>query len=180
MKHGIGKKVGEHIYYHIGVIEEGGGNGPPPEILKKIQKAQDLLDRTPVVDTIPPYSWNLVKVHQRLNEVTFLWYPDFFTDAHPGLERSLRVVPNSLTPIVLTFWKPDGVDTPILHRKELFIMPNRSCYLRFSELTKQEEKAGLYASTSTIGRRGAWDRLLKAKGLYIREHVLYRKEGGKV
>lgn len=179
MKHRIGKKVGEHVYYHISVFEDE-QSGVPSEIWKKIQKAQALRDRTPVVSTIPDCSWNLVKVHQRLNEVTFLWYPDFFVQPHPGLERSLRVVPGSLTPIVLTFWRPDGVDTPILHRKELFLTKEHSGYRIFADLTAQEEKAGLYASTSTIGRLGAWKRLLEEKGLYIREHVLYRKTGGRV
>jgi hypothetical protein len=46
----------------------------------------------------------------------------------------------------------------------------------FEELTRQEETAGLYEHTSTIGFKLNWQRLLDTKGLVIEGHRLRRRE----
>jgi len=48
------------------------------------------------------------------------------------------------------------MNPPILHRKETFLPPDDPRRERFARLTRQEEKYGLYAETSTIGTREGW------------------------
>ncbi|MEY4228106.1 MAG: hypothetical protein RLZ84_698, partial [Actinomycetota bacterium] len=55
----------------------------------------------------------------------------------------------------------------ILHRKETFLHRGDPRWEGFAEITAAEEKAGLYADTSTIGYRNQWQMLLKSKGFSL-------------
>jgi DNA phosphorothioation-associated putative methyltransferase len=76
-------------------------------------------------------------------KVSYLSYPDFDEQAHPALERSVQV---SLQTFRLRVDRYDERDNPpILHRKELFVLPDYPGREAFEACTKEEEAAGLYA-----------------------------------
>lgn len=167
----IGKKVGEHVYIHKDVIIY---RHATAAIQKKVERAEVFARRKS--DLFSFNRWDLVKLHNRLDEVSFLTYRDFFHDPHPQLERVVRVVQRSLNPIVITYYKQNGYDVPILHRKELMVDSScRESIEKWFQLTEQEEKVGLYTNTAIIGRLGQWKLLLGIKGVMIRGGVLYWK-----
>ena len=86
---------------------------------------------------------NLIKLSRETPKVSYLSYPDFDEQAHPALERSVQV---SLQTFRLRVDRYDERDNPpILHRKELFVLPDYPGRDAFEAFTKEEEAAGLYA-----------------------------------
>lgn len=110
--------------------------------------------------------WNVAKLADG-GAVSLLDYEDFDQEPHPALRRSVRVEHGTAS--VRDY---EGDARPILHRKELLVAPGHPWRARFERLTKQEEEAGLLGHND-IGTRGAWRRLLAAKGLRVsRDHRL--------
>jgi DNA phosphorothioation-associated putative methyltransferase len=100
--------------------------------------------------------FNLVKISKEGTDVSFLWYPDFDTDPHPGLKLSYRVDLTQKTCVKRTYSK---TNPPILHRKETFVLPDYPHYEEFKEITRREEAAGLL-NRKDIGYRKNWERIL--------------------
>ena len=64
---------------------------------------------------------NLIKLHRRSGKVSYLVYPDFATDPHPALLRSIKL---SLRTRELDCYDyATSTNPPILHRKETFLPP---------------------------------------------------------
>ena len=59
-----------------------------------------------------------------------------------------------------------------MHRKEDFVYEGYPNKKKFTRLTKQEERLGLYEDTSKISTRKQWELLLKEKKLQRREKRL--------
>ena len=118
--------------------------------------------------------YNVLKFHTKALKISFLSYPDFFTDPHPSLARS------TVADLAHgTFRKTDysgRANPPILHRKETFLTPDHPRAAEFAELTRLEEAAGLYENAKTIGFKENWSRLLAAKGYCFQGHSLVRVE----
>lgn len=114
--------------------------------------------------------FNLVKFRTDELKLSFLAYPDFETDPHPALRHAIT--------IDLAAGKArhtdysDNVNPPILHRKETFLSTGHRLWATFRALTEAEEAARLYEDPATIGFKLNWERLLKTKGLVIRDHRL--------
>ena len=121
-------------------------------------------------------SFNVIKLGSRELKVSFLSYPEFFTDPHPHLSESVGV--NLVTGKVRRTQYGHRENPPILHRKETFLPNDHPDIPKFRRLTKEEEEAGLYEDTSTIGFKLNWERLLAEKGLGYRGHRLIRLEKG--
>ena len=120
--------------------------------------------------------FNLLKFHISSPKISFLAYPDFNKDPHPALKEAVIV------DLVTGKTRRDDYRTranpPILHRKETFLPPEHPLYVKFSQLTRQEEEAGLLEDTSRIGFRLNWERSLADKGLSFSGHRLI--EAGQV
>lgn len=115
---------------------------------------------------------NILKLHRQKPKVSYLSYPSFDKKAHPQLAKAL-VVP--LREFNVKHWDwCDSDNPPILHRKEQFVFPDYPGWEKFGALTRQEERAGLYANTLRIGREKEWASILAVKGLAIRGHRLVR------
>ena len=113
---------------------------------------------------------NLIKLHRFKPKVSYLSYCDFDVDPHPALSGAL-VVP--LDTFDVKYWNyKDSTNPPILHRKEEFVPSGYPGREKFSKLTKQEEKYGLFAETQRIGHREEWMNELKARGVALRGHRL--------
>ncbi len=120
----------------------------------------------------PEPSWNILKLQTNQFALTFLSYPDFDTDPHPILSEATKINLESGT-VVHTDYRSRS-NPPILHRKETFLPGADPRVGPFTELTRQEEDAGLFRDTSRIGLRIQWLTLLKRKGLAYDGHTLLR------
>jgi DNA phosphorothioation-associated putative methyltransferase len=115
---------------------------------------------------------NIIKFHTEKPCISYLYYPDFETVAHPALQWAMLI---DLRDLSLTFRDYSKQDNPpILHRKETFLSPDHPLYSKFAKFTKSEEKAGLFSETKTIGNRQGWERRLKDCGVQIKNHRLIR------
>ena len=120
---------------------------------------------------------NLIKLHRHSGKVSYLVYPDFETDPHPALLRSIKL---SLRTRELDCYDyATSTNPPILHRKETFLPPGHKLVAKFARLTQQEEKHGLLDETATIGTREGWQRRLAERGFTIRGHRLVRRRDEK-
>jgi DNA phosphorothioation-associated putative methyltransferase len=119
---------------------------------------------------------NVIKMHRHSGKVSYLVYPDFETDPHPALLRSVRL---SLRTRELDCHDyAASTNPPVLHRKEAFLPSDHPLRARFARLTQQEEKHGLLDNTSTIGTRQGWQHRLRERGFALRGHRLVRRRAG--
>ena len=113
---------------------------------------------------------NVVKLHRVKSQVSYLSYPDFRSDPHPALKET--VVANLEEFRIFYRDYSDSENPPVLHRKEQFVSAEDSDREKFSRLTAQEERKGLYSAPEAIGFRRAWEELLVERGLQLRGHRL--------
>jgi DNA phosphorothioation-associated putative methyltransferase len=121
---------------------------------------------------------NVIKLHRQSGTVSYLVYPDFDTDPHPALVRSVKLSLRTREIDCLEY--NDRTNPSILQRKETFLAGDHPLYAKFARLTQQAEKHGLFEDTATIGTRDGWKDRLSAAGFVIRGHRLLgrRAEGG--
>ena len=117
---------------------------------------------------------NLIKLHRQSGKVSYLVYPDFETDPHPALLRSVKLSLRTREIDCLDY--AASANPPILHRKETFLARDHPLHAKFARLTQQEEKHGLLDDTATIGTRDGWNARLSAAGFALRGHRLVRCE----
>lgn len=115
---------------------------------------------------------NLIKLHRFSGKVSYLAYPDFETDPHPALLRSVKLNLRSRELDCYDYSTSDN--PPILHRKETFVPTNHPLYEKFAKLTQQEERYGLLEDTSTIGTRHGWNARVAESGFLFRGHQVVR------
>lgn len=115
---------------------------------------------------------NVVKLHRRVPQISYLAYPTFDRDPHPALTGSFVVHLRTLQVRYVDYRTADS--PPILHRKETFVPADYPLREKFARLTHQEERWGLYEHPATIGTRQAWERLLAAKGVRLTGHRITR------
>ena len=73
---------------------------------------------------------NLIKLHRHSGKVSYLVYPEFETDPHPALVRSVKL---SLRTREIDCLPYNGsANPPILHRKETFLAGDRPLYAKFA------------------------------------------------
>lgn len=119
-------------------------------------------------------SFNLIKFRLDELKISLLSYPDFFTNPHPALIKSLTVDLVTGKSRLIEYDK--NQNPPILHRKETFISKENEFYDEFRELTKAEESAGLLEDKSKIGFKQNWVSLLDKKGYYHKGNKLKLKK----
>jgi DNA phosphorothioation-associated putative methyltransferase len=103
-------------------------------------------------------------------------YPDFGTDPHPALVRSVKL--NLRTREIDCLQFAGTANPPILHRKEAFLRPDDPLRAKFARLTRQEERASLLKETTSIGTREGWQAGLSAAGFVLRGRWLVRSRSG--
>jgi DNA phosphorothioation-associated putative methyltransferase len=116
---------------------------------------------------------NVVKLHRFSGKLSYLAYPDFETDPHPALARSVKL---SLRTRELECHEyVASPNPPVLHRKEAFLAADHPLHARFARLTEQEERHGLLADPAGIGTRLGWQARLREAGFALRGHRLVRR-----
>jgi DNA phosphorothioation-associated putative methyltransferase len=116
---------------------------------------------------------NLIKLHRHSGAVSYRVYPDFQTDPHPALVRSVKLDLRTREIDCREF--AGSANPPIFHRKESSLRPDGPLGARFERLMRQEERAGLLDETAAIGTREGWQRRLAENGFTIRGHRLIRR-----
>lgn len=115
---------------------------------------------------------NVIKIHHDEPAVSYLSYPSFETDAHPGIDASLNVHLQSFRIRSRTY--RDRANPFILHRKEEFVAKTHPLREKFARLTRQEERYGLYSDAARIGTREGWEAVLAERGVRVRGHRIIR------
>lgn len=115
---------------------------------------------------------NIIKIHRRSGKLSYLVYPDFESDPHPALLRSVRV--NLRTRQIDCNDYSQSSNPPVLHRKDTFLGPDHPLRDKFARLTAQEEKNGLLDNSSGIGTREGWARRLAERGFALKGHRLVK------
>jgi DNA phosphorothioation-associated putative methyltransferase len=115
---------------------------------------------------------NILKFHTDKPCISYLYYPNFESIAHPSLHWAMLI---DLRDLSLRFRDYSQQENPpILHRKETFISPNHPLYSKFAKFTKAEEKAGLFSETKTIGNQRGWEKRLQSCSVQIKNHRVIR------
>lgn len=115
---------------------------------------------------------NVLKLHRIKSQVSYLSYPEFDRDPHPAAHDTVVVNLDEFRVFYRNY--SESENPPILHRKEEFVSDGYPGRKKFERLTAQEERAGLFAETDTIGFRQQWTDLVEQKGLRYRGHRLVR------
>jgi len=116
---------------------------------------------------------NLIKLHRLSDKVSYLVYPDFETDPHPALLRSVKLSLRNREIDCLEY--AASANPPILHRKETFVASDHPLHAKFARLSEQEEKHGLLDDSATIGTRDGWQARVSGAGFALRGHRLVRR-----
>jgi DNA phosphorothioation-associated putative methyltransferase len=114
----------------------------------------------------------VIKLHRHSGKVSYLVYPEFDTDPHPPLLRSVKLSLRTREIECLDY--AGTANPPVLHRKETFLTGDHPLYARFARLTAEEEQHGLLDDAATIGTREGWQARLSAAGFAVRGHRLVR------
>jgi DNA phosphorothioation-associated putative methyltransferase len=116
---------------------------------------------------------NLIKLHRQSGKVSYLVYPDFETDPHPALLRSVKL--SLRTREIDCFDYAASTNPPVLHRKVTFLASDHPLHAKFVRSTQQEEKHGLLDDSSAIGTRDGWSSRLAGRGFALKGHRLVRR-----
>ncbi len=115
---------------------------------------------------------NLIKLHRHSGKVSYLAYPEFETDPHPALLRSVKL--SLRTREIDCFDYAASKNPPVLHRKETFLASDHPLHAKFARLTQQEEKHGLLDDSSAIGTWEGWSSRLAERGFALKGHRLVK------
>lgn len=157
MSPGLGKRVGDELYLHHSAVAL-----HPDEQLRVL--AQSTLAAIPPSGHPAP---NVLNVNQRLGRASWLAYPDFENDPFPALAVSWSFHCDSLAPPTLRIYS-EGINPPILHRKELLVPPEHPQHADWAAPTAAAESLGLFDDISTIGFRLNWGQRIAAKGYQLK------------
>ena len=162
----VGKVLPDAIYVHKRALAE--QSDALSTLCITVAKALKIL----------PESWDLVKLFKKEFKVSLLSYPDFDDDSYPALKRSYQVDLAELKVKATSFEASDN--PPILHRKELMVMPDDSKFELFQSLTKEGELAGLYENPFKIGFKSTWARLIAESGYQLIDGHIVRGDGSTI
>jgi len=157
----FGKILPDAVYVHVDYVPQ------LPPLVRVYEGAGRALLGTVAEATV-------VKLSRVERRISYLSYPTFERQAHPALATSLRAD-------LRTFhvkWRDfrDSANPPVLHRKEAFVPPEHPTREKFSRLTRQEERAGLFEDPTRIGTRAGWEAALRAAGVAVAGHRVVRSQ----
>ncbi|MGK7897788.1 MAG: DNA phosphorothioation-associated putative methyltransferase [Xenococcus sp. (in: cyanobacteria)] len=114
---------------------------------------------------------NIVKLYYNRPKISYLYYPNFDTVAHPTLKTTMEVDLQSLAVVYNDL--SDNPNPPILHRKNALVAADYPHYAEFSELTVQEQELGLLTDSNAIRRLQGWQQCLQNNKIRISGHKIY-------
>ncbi len=108
-------------------------------------------------------NYNVVRISENKESISFLHYPGFFDQPFPKLNASWRVELHGSGRIHNRSYA-DSLNPPILHRKELLLPPDHKEISKFQALTSTAETLGLFDDPSRIGFHNQWEKLIAGRG----------------
>ena len=153
----LGKKVLNNLYWHCSLTK-----------LKAEEVQQHITEVEAFSGLQADKDYNIIKYDFNSETLSLLWYPDFFSDPFPALEKSYRINLNTLRFEKRSYQA--SLNPPILHRKELLLSPNDPHHAQFNELTTTAEQLGLFDNPIRIGFKQAWEKLIAEKGFQLIDH----------
>ena len=153
----LGKKVLNNVYWHCSLTTE-----QPNEVQLNIAEAESIANVKANTD------YNIVKYDNKNQSLSLLWYPNFYEEAFPTLEKSYRIDLQAKRVEKRSY--QTSINPPILHRKELFIRSDDRIYAQCKELTITAEQIGLFDNPIRIGFKQAWEDLIAEKGFQLIDH----------
>ena len=113
---------------------------------------------------------NIIKLYYNRPKISYLYYPDFDTVAHPTLKTTMEVDLKSLAVVYNDL--SDNTNPPILHRKDALVAPDYPYYSLFSQLIRQEQELGLLTDFNEIRRLQGWQKCLQNNKITISGHKI--------
>ena len=150
----LGKKVLNNVYWHCSLTES-----QKSEVQQTVKAAEALANLQPNQD------YNVVKYDGKSNVLSLLWYPNFFEDPFPALEKSYRIDLTAQRVEKRSYQA--SFNPPILHRKELLVGKDAPNIEQFRQLTETAEQLGLFENPIQIGFKQAWETLIAEKGFQL-------------
>ncbi|MDJ0535862.1 MAG: DNA phosphorothioation-associated putative methyltransferase [Xenococcaceae cyanobacterium MO_207.B15] len=115
---------------------------------------------------------NLIKFYYNKPKISYLYYPEFDTMAHPILQSTMEIDLQSFA--ILYSDLSDNNNPPVLHRKYTLVTPDYPDYEKFYRLTCQEEELGLLEDNDSIRRLQGWLDCLRNNQVTIKEHEIFK------
>lgn len=147
----VGKRVADHLYAHVVVLPSW-----PDALCRLLDYAASR------ACVMAGEHFNVVKVHASGEQLSLLAYDDFDAAPFPTLRKSWRI--DVRTDGVVYRDYTQSRNPPILHRKELLVLPSDPRIAQWAALTGTAEDLGLFDDTSRIGFREQWFEQIAAKG----------------
>lgn len=152
----LGKQLPNNLYVHISALIF------LDNILQVYEKsARELINYS---------DFDLVKFNLEEPKISYLFYPDFDSNPHPSLQKSIIINQIEKTTKIIDYSKSNN--PPILHRKETFVNTDYPFYNKFKYLTFIEENLGLLDNARYIGTQKEWQQLLNDHSLTFIDHTL--------
>lgn len=158
-RNSLGKQIKGNRYVHVAAL-----GALAPDLHERVQLAATRAGLN--VES----EFNVIKIDETGQQISFLSYANFFDDPFPALQSSVVV---NLTSGRIKRLRYDGSENPpILHRKELLLPADHPQALLFAALTQQLEAAGLFRDARRIGFAREWQERLQTAGYEVRDHQL--------
>ncbi len=152
----FGKKVLDDLYVHKDYLSQLTQDSHTHEL---IQVALQLMAEQDLVFC------NVVKINLQRERLSFLQYLDFDDEPFPTLNASWAVDPRNKSVTFRSY--SNSLNPPILHRKELLVPQDHPLQNSWSATTKIAEDIGLFSTSSAIGFKENWKRLIEQKGFRL-------------
>ncbi|MGE5656822.1 MAG: DNA phosphorothioation-associated putative methyltransferase [Actinomycetota bacterium] len=112
----------------------------------------------------------LIKLNAKKPIISYLFYPEFDTEAHPALHTAMHI---NLRNFSVTYEDYSiSINPPVLDRKETYVTANYPYYQKFAQFSYQEEVLGLFDRGQTLRTRNDWVNSLQEHCVKIKNHRL--------
>ncbi|MDY7014931.1 MAG: DNA phosphorothioation-associated putative methyltransferase [Cyanobacteriota bacterium] len=118
-------------------------------------------------------SVTIVKFHFDRPQISYLYYPHFDDEPHPALYTRMHV---NLQDLNVVRQEYDRKNPPLLHEKNLFVLPDYPNADKFAKLTQQEKDWGLLDDRASIRLRRGWLQCLEEHCAMLQNHRLLRRK----
>ncbi|MDJ0577699.1 MAG: DNA phosphorothioation-associated putative methyltransferase, partial [Xenococcaceae cyanobacterium MO_234.B1] len=115
---------------------------------------------------------NIIKFYYNRPKISYLYYPEFDTVAHPILQTTMEIDLQNFA--ILYNDLSDNNNPPVLHRKDTLVTPDYPHYEKFYRLTCREEKLGLLDDSNSIRRLQGWLKSLRENQVIIKGHRIIK------
>lgn len=149
----IGKKIGDDLYVHLSCIDE-------PEFQLQRARIVDAINEIISTSEVVP---NVFKLNRKTDRFSLLSYADFEEAPFPELVASWTYVGGGHGSATYRSYS-SSLNPPILHRKELLVLPSHPSRSQWQDCTRAAEELGFFDDPITIGFRLNWQRVIEGKG----------------